>query len=90
MGKLNAAWKGVYGGNLPEGSATLLSPVVADIGEDEAAARLTSYCEATTPEFATVRAFAAKHGAYASGRPAVDPKTGLPNALGMAALGGRR
>lgn len=89
MGKMNAAWKAEYGGNLPAGSATLLAPVVFDVGEDEAANRLARYCEATAPEFASVRTFASKHGAFAP-KLAVDPATGLMNAAGLKAWNGGR
>jgi hypothetical protein len=89
MGRLNGVWKGHYGGNLPTGSATLLRPVVGDVGEEEAASRLDTYLDSTDAQYVSLRQFAAKHGAYAN-RLAVDPETGIPNAIGIAALGGRR
>lgn len=89
MGRLNAAWQAAYGGNLPPGSATKLTDVVAAVGEEEAARRLAAYCERTDPEYASVQAFASKHGAYGE-QLAVDPTTGTLNAVGLRAIGGRR
>lgn len=77
-------------GTLPPGSATHLQPVVVAVGPEEAAERLENYCAETEPRYASVRDFVTKHNAHASsGVPAVDPDTGLPNAIGMAALAGR-
>jgi hypothetical protein len=87
MGLMRKAWSL---GELLEGDATLLRRVVADVGPEEAASRLANYCEQVDTQFATVRAFVSKHAMYAGqGRLAVDPETGLPNAIGMAALSGR-
>lgn len=52
-------------GTIPLGSATVLRPVVAAIGEAETARRLGAYCEATDRRFASVRDFAAKHATFA-------------------------
>lgn len=88
MGLMAKAWTL---GTLPPGSATDLAPVVAAIGPDEAASRLANYCEQADPEWASVRNFVTRHAHYATvGRLAVDPVTGLPNAIGIAALTGRR
>jgi hypothetical protein len=88
MGRMRQAW--TFGGLLA-GDATLLAQVVRDVGEDEAVERLENFCATADPEFSTIRTFVSKHATYASkGRPAVDPVTGLPNAIGMAALSGRR
>jgi hypothetical protein len=91
MGRLNATWKRHYGGEMPKGSATILEPVVADVGEEEADARLDAYCERTEADFASIRNFAAKHGAYGDTL-GVDPATGTLNGAGLKALGigGRR
>lgn len=89
MGRLNSTWKRHFGGDMPKGSATILEPVVADVGEEETDSRLEAYCDRTEPEFASVRAFAAKHGAYGDVL-AVDPATGTLNAAGLRAMGGRR
>lgn len=86
LGRLNAAWQAAYGGTLPTGSATLLTPVVEAVGEEEAEKRLASYCERTDAEYASVRSFAAKHGAYGE-QLGVDPRTGTLNGVGMKALG---
>jgi hypothetical protein len=86
MGKLNATWKRHMGGNLPPGSASQLSPVVAEVGEDESDARLDSYLDRTDPEFVSLRTFCAKHGTYGD-RLAVDPATGTLNGAGLRALG---
>ncbi len=87
MGLMAGAWSL---GSLPPGSATQLQPVVAAVGPEEAAERLGRYCAQVDSRFASLRDFVAKHAAYASqGRVAVDPVTGLPNAIGIAALGGR-
>lgn len=86
MGRIGAAWKAVYGGDIPRGAATLLSRVVAELGEEETAKRLTAYCEATPANFATVGGFAAKHGAYVEQMP-VDPRTGTLTAAGLKAWG---
>lgn len=92
MGRLNRTWKAVMGGDMPLGSATLLTPVVGDIGEDETDARLVRFLAEADLAFATVKTFCSKHGLYADdgGRLAVDPTTGLPNDIGVRALGGRR
>lgn len=88
MGLMRTAWTI---GTLPAGSAKSLAPVVGEIGADECAARLASYCEEVDPQYASVRGFVTRHANYAStGRLAVDPETGLPNAIGIAALTGRR
>jgi hypothetical protein len=88
MGRMREAW--TLGDLLP-GDATLLAPIVGAVGEDETVERLTNYCATADPEWASVRAFVSKHATHATkGRLAVDPETGLPNALGMAALSGRR
>lgn len=88
MGAMSEAWTF---GTLPPGSATLLRSVVREVGAEEAVDRLTSYCETVNAEFGSLRDFVAKHALYArAGRLAVDGVTGLPNAIGMAALGGRR
>lgn len=86
MGKLNATWKRHMGGDLPSGSATQLSPVVADVGEVEADSRLDAYLDRTDPEFVSLRSFCAKHGTYGDTL-AVDPATGTLNGAGMKALG---
>lgn len=87
MGLMNAAWTL---GTLPPGSATLLQPVVAAVGEEETASRLKNYCEHADPDYASVRTFVAKHAHYTTnGRVAVDAN-GIPNEIGMLALGGRR
>jgi hypothetical protein len=62
MGRLSGAWSF---GTLPPGSATLLTPVVAAVGEEEAERRLATYCDRTEPRFASVRDFVAKHAAFA-------------------------
>lgn len=60
-------------GTLVEGSATLLRPVVAAIGDVETARRLGAYCEATDHRYASVRDFVAKHAAFADdGAPLVE------------------
>lgn len=89
MGRMCEAWTL---GTLPPGSATLLRPVVAAVGEDETVARLEQYVATKDPDFATIRDFVAKHATYADRGPrlAVDPLTGFPNAVGIAALTGRR
>jgi uncharacterized protein YdaU (DUF1376 family) len=88
MGIMRTAWSI---GTLPIGSAKLLSPVVGEVGADECASRLANYCEQADPEWASVRNFVTRHAHYATvGRLAVDPETGLPNAIGIAALSGRR
>jgi hypothetical protein len=88
MGRMRTAW--TFGTLLP-GDATLLAPVVGAVGEDETVERMENFCATADPEYSTVRTFVSKHATYASkGRLAVDPKTGLPNEIGMAALSGRR
>jgi hypothetical protein len=88
MGRMRTAW--TFGTLLP-GDATLLAPVVGAVGEDETVERMENFCASADPEFSTLRTFVSKHATYASkGRLAVDPKTGLPNEIGMAALSGRR
>jgi hypothetical protein len=89
MGRMAVAWTL---GTLPPGSATLLAPVVAAVGEEETAARLAAYCVDTDRRFATVRDFVAKHATFAIMGGMVDPATGTLNAAGMHALGigGRR
>lgn len=84
---MNAAWTL---GTLPPGSATLLQPVVAAVGEEEAAERMANYCAQTDPRYATVRDFVTKHAAHTSeGRVVVD-ENGMPNELGLLTMGGRR
>lgn len=62
MASLAIAWTL---GTLVPGSATLFRPVVAALGEAETTRRLTAYCEATEPRYASVRDFVAKHAAFA-------------------------
>jgi hypothetical protein len=64
MGAMQAAWSF---GTLPPGSATLLQPVVAAVGPEEAASRLAAYCERTESGFASLRSFVSKHASFASG-----------------------
>ena len=75
-------------GALLDGDATLLRRVVREVGAEEAASRLATYCEQANPDYASVRQFVAKHAHYTSqGRIAVD-ENGVLNAVGVAALNG--
>lgn len=62
MGLMAGAWTL---GTIPLGSATVLRPVIAAIGEAETARRLAAYCAVTDRRFASVRDFAAKHATFA-------------------------
>lgn len=62
MGLMAGAWTL---GTIPLGSATVLRPVVAAVGEAETARRLAVYCGVTDRRFASVRDFAAKHATFA-------------------------
>jgi hypothetical protein len=86
MGLMFAAWSF---GTLPPGSATILRPVVAAVGEEETARRLAAYCDTVDPRFANVRDFVAKHAVHAE-QLGVDPLTGTLNAVGAKAWGGGR
>lgn len=68
MGLMAKAWTL---GTLPPGSATLLRPVVAELGPEETADRLARYCQRADGDFASVRQFVEKHGRYAAAGPAL-------------------
>lgn len=82
---MRAAW--TFGDLLP-GDATLLANVVGAVGEEEAVRRLGAYCATVNPTYGTVRDFVSKHALYADVGPklAVDPRTGILNAVGVAVM----
>lgn len=70
MGALRPAWRDVYGGDIPPGSAKRLKPAVGEHGAEEVARRLRIYCESTPAAFASIPKFVATIGNWDKAAPA--------------------
>lgn len=67
MGRIRPVWRTAYGGEIPEGSARTLEPLVNKEGEDLVVTRLTIYCAKTPAQYASIPKFKATFGTWDDG-----------------------
>lgn len=64
MGSIRPVWRNAYGGEIPEGSARTLEPLVNKHGVELVAARLTVYVAKTDAQYASIPKFKATFGTW--------------------------
>lgn len=67
MGQIRPVWRNAYGGEIPEGSARTLEPLINKHGVELVASRLTNYVARTPATYASIPKFKATFGTWDDG-----------------------